>query len=36
MGVIRAILSVLLSAGVLYYLGKSGFQWGKKIDEDEN
>lgn len=35
MGAITAILSVLLSAGVLYYLGKSGFEWGKRIDEDE-
>lgn len=36
MELIIAILVVLSSAGALYYMGKSGFKWGKKMDDDES
>lgn len=34
MGAIIAILSTLATAGVLYYMGKSGFKWGEQKDEN--
>lgn len=36
MELIIAILVVLSSAGALYYMGKSGFKWGKNNDDDES
>lgn len=35
MGLVIALLGVLSSAGVIYYMGKSGFKWGENIDVDE-
>ena len=35
MELVIAILAVLSSAGILYYMGKSGFKWGENVDQDE-
>lgn len=35
MEIVIAILAILSSAGILYYMGKSGFKWGESIDQDE-
>ncbi len=29
MAAVLSILSILATAGVLYYMGKSGFKWGE-------
>ncbi len=34
MNLIITILIILSSAGFLYYLGKSGYDWGGEKDED--
>lgn len=31
-----ALLGVLAPAGVIFYMGKSGFKWGDNIDEGDN
>lgn len=36
MELIITMLAFFCSAGVLYYLGKSGFKWGENIDEDKD
>jgi len=36
MGPIIVMLSVLATAGVLYYMGKSGFKWGENKDENQD
>jgi len=36
MELIIEILVVLSSAGVLFYMGKSGFKWGENIEQEEN
>jgi hypothetical protein len=38
MGLLIGILSIISTAGVLYYMGKSGYDWGTNRDElqDDN
>ncbi|WHX41122.1 hypothetical protein QNH36_02865 [Mesobacillus sp. AQ2] len=35
MELVIAILAVLSSIGILYYMGKSGFKWGENIDQQD-
>lgn len=35
MGLFMALLGVFSTAGVIYYMGKSGFKWGENLDKDE-